>query len=184
MNAPTGTPPFSQEQLARGEHDSSWTRYSASQRRDSLARTPGGEKRAWSPALTLEVGANPVRTEGGGSHKRPRPPNRAGRTLPMAEFLPLLPCAPLLTQDGGAQDSPVPPAKWQSQQPQGGRAQGLVSKPWRLPGVPSIQITPASDGESPPCTPPPQRLQLPRTPDPETLPQDRSDLGGGVSDSI
>ncbi|TEA42662.1 hypothetical protein DBR06_SOUSAS1610168, partial [Sousa chinensis] len=99
-------------------------------------------------------------------------PNRAGRTLPMAEFLPLLPCAPLLTQDGGAQDSPVPPAKWQSQQPQGGRAQGLASKPWRLPEVPSIQITPASDGESPPCTPPPQRLQLPRTPDPESLPQD------------
>ena len=28
----------------------------------------GGEK-AWSPALTLEVGVNPVRTEGGGSHK-------------------------------------------------------------------------------------------------------------------
>lgn len=80
-------------------------------------------------------------------------PNRAGRTLPMAEFLPLLPCAPLLTQDGGAQDSPVPPAKWQSQQPQGGRAQGLASKPWRLPEVPSIQITPASDGDSPPCTP-------------------------------
>lgn len=111
-------------------------------------------------------------------------PNWAGKTLPMAEFLPLLPCAPLLTQDGGAQDSPVPPAKWQSQQPQGGRAQGLASKPWRLPEVPSIQITPASDGESPPCTPPPQRLQLPRTPDPETLPQDRSDLGGGMGKGL
>ncbi|TKC45938.1 hypothetical protein EI555_005198 [Monodon monoceros] len=108
-------------------------------------------------------------------------PNRAGRTLPMAGFLPLLPCAPLLTQDGGAQDSPVLPAKWQSQQPQGGRAQGLASKPWRLPEVPSIQITPASDGDSPPCTPPPQRLQLPRTPDLESLPQDSTTPHSGRS---
>ncbi|KAB0399560.1 hypothetical protein E2I00_005441 [Balaenoptera physalus] len=98
----------------------------------------------------------------------------------MAEFLPLLPCAPLLTQDGCAQDSLVPPAEWQSQQPHGGRAQDLAPKPWRLPEVPSIQITPASDGESPPCTPPPQRLQLPTTPDLESSPQDRSDLGGGM----
>ncbi|XP_007165163.2 protein Aster-A isoform X1 [Balaenoptera acutorostrata] len=99
----------------------------------------------------------------------------------MAEFLPLLPCAPLLTQDGGAQDSPVPPAEWQSQQPHGGRAQDLAPKPWRLPEVPSIQIMPASDGESTPCTPPPQRLQLPTTPDLESSPQDSTTPHSGRS---
>lgn len=97
----------------------------------------------------------------------------------MAELLPLLPWAPPLTQDG-AQDSPVPPAKWQSQQPQGGSAEGLAPEAWRLLGVPSIQITPCSDGESPPGSPTSGRLQLLRTPDLESLPQDRSDPGSGV----
>lgn len=90
----------------------------------------------------------------------------------MAELLPLLPGAPLLTQDG-AQDSPVPPAEWQSQQLQDVRAEGLASEPWRLLEVPSIQITPSSDEESPYYILTPQRLQLLKTPDLESLPQDR-----------
>lgn len=107
-------------------------------------------------------------------------PNWAGRALSMAELLPLLPCLPPPAPDGSAQDTPVPPAEGQSWQPQGGRAEGLALKSQRLLEVPSIQITPASDEESPPCTPPPQRLQLPRTQDPESSPQDRSDGGGGM----
>nr|XP_044615283.1 protein Aster-A isoform X1 [Equus asinus] len=98
----------------------------------------------------------------------------------MAELLPLLPWAPPLTQDG-AQDSPVPPAKWQSQQPQGGSAEGLAPEAWRLLGVPSIQITPCSDGESPPGSPTPGRLQLLRTPDLESLPQDSTTPHSGRS---
>ena len=82
----------------------------------------------------------------------------------MAEFLPLLPCTPLLTQDACAQDSRVPPAEEPSQEAQGGRVQGLAPKRWKLLEVPTIQITPASNEESPPCTPPAQCLQLPRTP--------------------
>lgn len=111
-------------------------------------------------------------------HTTVQDPRLGGRAIPMAEFLPLLPCAPLLTQDVCAQDSQVPPAKGPSQEAQGGRVQG--PKHWKLLEVPTIQITPASDGESPPCTPPPQCLQLLRTPDPESSPQDRSDLGGGM----
>lgn len=80
----------------------------------------------------------------------------------MAELLPLL-----------TQDSLVLSAEWQSQQPQDGRAEGLAPEPWRFLEVPSIQITPSSDGESPHCTPTPQRLQLLRTPDLESLPQER-----------
>lgn len=90
----------------------------------------------------------------------------------MAELLPLLPGAPLLTQ-GGAQDAPVPPAEWQSQKLQDVRAEGLAPEPWRLLEVPSIQITPSSDGESLHCILTPQRLQLLKTPDLESLPQDR-----------
>ncbi|KAB0348767.1 hypothetical protein FD754_013624 [Muntiacus muntjak] len=99
----------------------------------------------------------------------------------MAEFLPLLPCAPLLTQDVCAQDSRVPPAKGPSQEAHGGRGQGPAPKRWKLLEVPTIQITPASDGESPPCTPPPQCLQLPRTPDPESSPQDSTTPHSGRS---
>ncbi|KAF6077617.1 GRAM domain containing 1A [Phyllostomus discolor] len=82
----------------------------------------------------------------------------------MAEFLPLLSGVPPLTQ-GHSQDSVVSPAECQSQQPQD-------DEPWRLLEVPSIQITPSSDGESPHCTPRPQRLQLLRTSDLDSLLQD------------
>lgn len=90
----------------------------------------------------------------------------------MAELLPLLPGAPLLTQDGG-QDSPVPSVECQSQQLQDGRAEGLDPEPWRLLEVPSIHITPSNDGESPHCILTPQCLQLLKTPDLESLPQDK-----------
>ncbi|XP_019566193.2 protein Aster-A isoform X1 [Rhinolophus sinicus] len=98
----------------------------------------------------------------------------------MAELLPLLPGAPLLTQ-GAAQDPPVLPADWQSQQLQDSRAEGLASEPWKLPEVPSIQIMPSSDGESPHCIPTPQCLQLLRTPDLESLPQDSTTPHSGRS---
>lgn len=88
----------------------------------------------------------------------------------MAELLPLLPGASLPIQ-GLAQDSLGPLAKWQSQQPQDGSAEDLASEPWRLLEVPSIQITPSSDAESPDCTQTP--LQLLRTPDLESLSLDR-----------
>ncbi|XP_040108844.1 protein Aster-A isoform X1 [Oryx dammah] len=103
----------------------------------------------------------------------------------MAEFLPLLPCTPLLTQDVCAQDSWVPPAEEPSQEAQGGRVQGPAPKRWKLLEVPTIQITPASNEESPPCTPAPQgslpSLQLPRTPDPESSPQDSTTPHSGRS---
>ncbi|XP_006065338.1 protein Aster-A isoform X2 [Bubalus bubalis] len=99
----------------------------------------------------------------------------------MAEFLPLLPCTPLLTQDACAQDSRVPPAEEPSQEAQGGRVQGLAPKRWKLLEVPTIQITPASNGESPPCTPPAQCLQLPRTPSRESSPQDSTTPHSGRS---
>ena len=98
-------------------------------------------------------------------HLLSKAPNQAGRALPMAELLPLLSGAPPLTQ-GGSQASLVSPAEWQSQQPQD-------EEPWRLLEVPSIQITPSSDGESPHCTPRPQHLQLLRTSDMDSLLQDR-----------
>lgn len=90
----------------------------------------------------------------------------------MAELLPQLPWPP--RAEGGAQDTSVPRAEWQSQEPPGDGAEGPAPEPWRPLVVPSIYITPSSDGESPPCTPTPQRLQLPWTPDPDSLSQDRS----------
>lgn len=117
-------------------------------------------------------------------HTTVQDPRLGGRAIRMAEFLPLLPCTPLLTQDVCAQDSWVPPAEEPSQEAQGGRVQGPAPKRWKLLEVPTIQITPASNEESPPCTPPPQCLQLPRTPDPESSPQDRSDLGGGMGEGF
>lgn len=45
--------------------------------------------------------------------------------------------------------------------------------------MPTIHITPSSDGESPPGTPSTPRLQSMKTLDPECLSQDRSDLGMG-----
>ncbi|XP_012585934.1 PREDICTED: GRAM domain-containing protein 1A [Condylura cristata] len=98
----------------------------------------------------------------------------------MAELLPLLPWAPPVAQ-GGAQDPPAPPAQWQSQQPQGGRADGLVPERWRLLAVPSIHITPSSDGESPPCSPTPRRLQRLRTPDLESSSWDSTTPHSGRS---
>lgn len=98
----------------------------------------------------------------------------------MAELLPQLP-RPALAE-GGVQDSSVPAAEWQNQQPQGGGADGLSPGTWRHLEVPTIHITPSSDGESPPCTPTPQRLRLPRTPDLESLLQDRSDPGIGTKE--
>ncbi|XP_045702711.1 protein Aster-A isoform X1 [Phyllostomus hastatus] len=91
----------------------------------------------------------------------------------MAEFLPLLSGVPPLTR-GGSQDSVVSPAEWQSQQPQD-------DEPWRLLEVPSIQITPSSDGESPHCTPRPQHLQLLRTSDMDSLLQDSTTPHSGRS---
>ncbi|XP_076988277.1 protein Aster-A isoform X3 [Tamandua tetradactyla] len=98
----------------------------------------------------------------------------------MAELLPLLPWAPPLGHSG-AQGSPVPPTKQQKQQLQDGSAQGLAPEPWRLLGVPSIYITPSSDGESPPCTPAPRRLQQLRTPDLKSVSQDSTTPHSGRS---
>ncbi|XP_004601052.2 LOW QUALITY PROTEIN: protein Aster-A [Sorex araneus] len=86
----------------------------------------------------------------------------------MAELLPLLPWAPPLAQDSG-RDSPVPPAEWPSRQPQRDGAEDLAPEPWKLLEVPAIHITPSSDGESPPGTPPAPRLL--RTPDLDCLSQ-------------
>ncbi|CAK7300964.1 hypothetical protein VULLAG_LOCUS8679 [Vulpes lagopus] len=90
----------------------------------------------------------------------------------MAQLLPEPPWPP--SAEGGDPGASGPPAEWQSQPPQGRRADSLAPEPWRLLEVPSIHITPCSDGESPPGTPTPQRLQLPRTPDPESRPRNRS----------
>jgi hypothetical protein len=99
----------------------------------------------------------------------------------MAELLPLLPWALPGAQDG-AQDSPIPPAEPQAQ---GDGAQGLAREPWRYLEVPTICITPpSSDGGSPPCTPKALRLQSLRTPDLESLFQDRSGPGGGMGERV
>ncbi|XP_013377814.1 PREDICTED: GRAM domain-containing protein 1A isoform X2 [Chinchilla lanigera] len=95
----------------------------------------------------------------------------------MAELLPLLPWVPQGDQ-GGAQDSPAPPAEGQEQD---ARAQGLAPEPWRFLAVPTIQITPCSDGESPPSSPTPSCLRRLRTPDLEGLPQDRTTPHSGRS---
>nr|XP_025866172.1 GRAM domain-containing protein 1A [Vulpes vulpes] len=97
----------------------------------------------------------------------------------MAQLLPEPPWPP--SAEGGDPGASGPPAEWQSQPPQGRRADGLAPEPWRLLEVPSIHITPCSDGESPPGTPTPQRLQLPRTPDPESRPRDSTTPHSGRS---
>lgn len=99
-------------------------------------------------------------------------PSCAGRAHRMAELLPLLSWAPPLAKNL-AQDTPVPPDEWQSQQPQAGRTEGLVSESWRFLDIPAIHITPSSDGESPPCTPVPRRLQRRRTLELKYSTQDR-----------
>lgn len=93
----------------------------------------------------------------------------------MADLLPLLPWAPQGAQ-GANQDSSGSPAE---QQTQDDNVRDLSPKSWRLLGVPTIHITPSSDGESPPGTPNTPRFQSLKTPDPECLSQDRSDLGMG-----
>lgn len=91
----------------------------------------------------------------------------------MADFLPLLPWAPQGAQ-GGNQDSSGSPAE---QQTEADNVQDLSPKSWKLLGVPTIYITPSSDGESPPGTPNTPRSQSMKTLDLES--QDRSDLGMG-----
>lgn len=98
-------------------------------------------------------------------HTTVQGPNWACRALPMAE-LPLLPWAPPLARV-------VPKTHLCPQL--SGRAEDPAPECSRLLVVPSIHITPSSDGESSPCTPPPRRLQLLRIPDLESPPQDRSD---------
>ncbi|XP_017703376.1 PREDICTED: GRAM domain-containing protein 1A isoform X5 [Rhinopithecus bieti] len=98
----------------------------------------------------------------------------------MDEVLPLMPWETLLAQ-GSPQGSPALPAGQQKQQPQGDRAQGLASESWKLLEVPSIHITPCSDGESPACTPTLQRRQQLRTPDPQSLSQDSTTPHSGRS---
>ncbi|CAD7692804.1 unnamed protein product [Nyctereutes procyonoides] len=97
----------------------------------------------------------------------------------MAQLLPQLPWPP--SAEGDDLGASGPPAEWQSQPPQGRRADSLAPEPWRLLEVPSIHITPCSDEESPPGTPTPQRLQLPRTPDPESRPRDSTTPHSGRS---
>ncbi|XP_023577305.1 GRAM domain-containing protein 1A isoform X1 [Octodon degus] len=86
----------------------------------------------------------------------------------MAELLPLLPWAPPEDQ-GGAQDLPALPVERQAQD---AGAQGLAPEPWRFLAVPTIQITPSSDGESPSSSPSLSSLRRLRTPSLESLPQD------------
>ncbi|XP_046303938.1 protein Aster-A isoform X1 [Marmota monax] len=95
----------------------------------------------------------------------------------MAELLPLLSWVPPGSQ-GSAQDSPVPPAEHRAQNE---RSQGLAPESWRFLEVPTIHITPSSDGESPPSTPTTPRLQRPRTPDLESLSQDSTTPHSGRS---
>nr|XP_040135354.1 protein Aster-A isoform X2 [Ictidomys tridecemlineatus] len=95
----------------------------------------------------------------------------------MAELLPLLSWVPPDSQ-GSAQDSPVPSAEHRAQNE---RSQGLAPESWRFLEVPTIQITPSSDGESPPSTPTTPRLQRPRTPDLESLSQDSTTPHSGRS---
>ncbi|KAK2088201.1 hypothetical protein P7K49_034108 [Saguinus oedipus] len=94
------------------------------------------------------------------------------QTLPMDEVLHLTPWETMVAQ-GSPQGSPDLPAGQQKQQPQGDRVQGLASESWKLLEVPIIHITPSSDGESPTCTPIPRRWQQLRTPDLQSLSQDR-----------
>ncbi|XP_073082299.1 protein Aster-A isoform X3 [Manis javanica] len=89
----------------------------------------------------------------------------------MAE-LPLLPWAPPLARV-------VPKTHLCPQL--SGRAEDPAPECSRLLVVPSIHITPSSDGESSPCTPPPRRLQLLRIPDLESPPQDSTTPHSGRS---
>ncbi|XP_063109411.1 protein Aster-A isoform X3 [Cavia porcellus] len=95
----------------------------------------------------------------------------------MAELLPLFPWVPLENK-GGAQDLPATPAE---QQAQDDGAQDLVPEPWRFPAIPTIQITPCSDGESPPSSTTPSSLPQLRTSELESLPQNSTTPHSGRS---
>ncbi|KAF7470183.1 Hypothetical predicted protein [Marmota monax] len=130
----------------------------------TLWPTRTGDKRKGQVSFPYPRGLKPVREEGG-AHKA----TLLSTSLLMAELLPLLSWVPPGSQ-GSAQDSPVPPAEHRAQNE---RSQGLAPESWRFLEVPTIHITPSSDGESPPSTPTTPRLQRPRTPDLESLSQDR-----------
>lgn len=89
--------------------------------------------------------------------------------LPKAELLPPLPWEPPGDQSS-IRDPPVVPAE---RQPQDGATISLDPGPWRFLEVPSIHVTPSSDGESPPCTPAPRRSGRLSSSDLDSLSQDR-----------
>ncbi|XP_056681266.1 protein Aster-A isoform X2 [Monodelphis domestica] len=89
---------------------------------------------------------------------------------PMADLLPLLPWAPLLGEPEAppGPSSPTPPGKQHPRNHGGSGAKGRAWAPWELLPLPTIQVTPSSEGETPPCTPTRRRhLQLPRISDPD-----------------
>ncbi|XP_010624619.1 protein Aster-A isoform X2 [Fukomys damarensis] len=79
---------------------------------------------------------------------------------------------------GATQDSPAPTVE---QQAQDDGAQGLAPEPWMFLAVPTIQITPSSDGESLPSTPTPSRSWRLRSPDLESLSEDSTTPHSGRS---
>ncbi|XP_078002457.1 protein Aster-A isoform X1 [Phascolarctos cinereus] len=85
----------------------------------------------------------------------------------MADLLPLLPWAPLLgeAEVSSAQSAPTPPAKQYQRNHGGSGAKDKALAHWELLPVPTIQVTPSTEGETPPCTPPPRHLCRPRTSD-------------------
>uniref|UniRef100_A0A5F8G1V0 GRAM domain containing 1A n=1 Tax=Monodelphis domestica TaxID=13616 RepID=A0A5F8G1V0_MONDO len=88
----------------------------------------------------------------------------------MADLLPLLPWAPLLGEPEAppGPSSPTPPGKQHPRNHGGSGAKGRAWAPWELLPLPTIQVTPSSEGETPPCTPTRRRhLQLPRISDPD-----------------
>ncbi|XP_048185718.1 protein Aster-A isoform X2 [Perognathus longimembris pacificus] len=95
----------------------------------------------------------------------------------MAELLPLLPWAAPGGQ-GSTQNSAAPRP---GQPVEGSSAQGLVSELWGFLEVPVIQITPSSDGDSPPHTPAPPGLKRRRTSDPKSRTRDSTTPHSGRS---
>ncbi|XP_074075045.1 protein Aster-A isoform X7 [Macrotis lagotis] len=85
----------------------------------------------------------------------------------MADLLPLLPWVPLLgeAEVSSAQSSPTPPAKQFQRNHGGKRAQDEALAGWEVLPLPTIQVTPSSEGETPPCTPLPRRPRRSRSSD-------------------
>ncbi|XP_074162915.1 protein Aster-A isoform X2 [Sminthopsis crassicaudata] len=82
----------------------------------------------------------------------------------MEDLLPLLPWVPLL----GETEAPSRPPSPAEQRPRGrgaGEAEGRARARRELLPLPTIQVTPSSEGEGPRCTPPPRRPRRPRSPD-------------------